>query len=69
MPTQTQTNVIYKDRLFKAIFGRQENKNWLLSLYNALNGSDYTNPDDLELTCEFIKEQSKRTIKSACIRF
>ena len=47
MPTQTQTNVIYKDRLFKAIFGRQENKDWLLSLYNALNGSDYTNPDDL----------------------
>ena len=46
----TQPNVIYKDRLFKAIFGRQEHKDWLLSLYNALNNSDYKNPDDLELT-------------------
>ncbi|MCI5830767.1 MAG: hypothetical protein SPJ89_04350 [Treponema sp.] len=50
MTTQTQPNVIYKDRLFKAIFGRQEHKDWLLSLYNALNNSDYKNPDDLELT-------------------
>ena len=50
MSTQTQPNVIYKDRLFKAIFGKQEHKDWLLSLYNALNNSDYKNPDDLELT-------------------
>ena len=50
MTTQTQPNVIYKDRLFKAIFGRQEHKDWLLSLQNALNNSDYKNPDDLELT-------------------
>ncbi|MCI5829099.1 MAG: hypothetical protein SPJ89_11885 [Treponema sp.] len=46
----TQPNVIYKDRLFKAIFGKEEHKDWLLSLYNALNNSDYKNPDDLELT-------------------
>ena len=50
MPAQTQPNVIYKDRLFKAIFGKEEHKDWLLSLYNALNNSDYKNPDDLELT-------------------
>ncbi|MCI5830506.1 MAG: PD-(D/E)XK nuclease family transposase [Treponema sp.] len=50
MTTQTQPNVIYKDRLFKAIFGKEEHKDWLLSLYNALNDSDYKNPNDLELT-------------------
>ena len=41
----------YKDRLFKAIFGRntEESKKWRLELYNALNGSSYTDPDDLEV--------------------
>lgn len=40
----------YKDRLFKFIFGNPENKEWTLSLYNAVNGSKYTNPDDIKLT-------------------
>ena len=41
----------YKDRLFKAIFGRntEESKKWRLELYNALNGSNYTDPDALEV--------------------
>jgi len=41
----------YKDRLFKAIFGRntEESKRWRLELYNALNGSSYTDPDALEV--------------------
>ena len=39
----------YKDRLFTFIFGNSENKAWTLSLYNAMNGSDYTNPDDIIL--------------------
>ena len=41
----------YKDRLFKAIFGRntEQSKRWRLDLYNALNNSNYTNPDELEL--------------------
>ena len=38
----------YKDRLFKFIFGNPENKQWTLSLYNAINGTDYTNPDDIQ---------------------
>ena len=37
----------YKDRLFKFIFGNSENKGWTLSLYNAINGTDYDNPDDI----------------------
>ncbi len=39
-----------KDRLFKIIFGRNENKAWTLSLYNAVNGLSYTNPDDITIT-------------------
>ena len=48
--TITGTNREYKDRLFKFIFGNPENKEWTLSLYNAVNGSSYTNPDDIKLT-------------------
>ena len=39
-----------KDRLFKFIFGNEAHKEWTLSLYNALNGTDYGNTDDLEFT-------------------
>ena len=44
---QTYTNREYKDRLFKFIF---KDKEKLLSLYNALNLSHYTNPEDIEIT-------------------
>ena len=37
----------HKDRLFKVVFGAPENKDNALSLYNALNGTDYQNSDDL----------------------
>ncbi len=40
----------YKDRLFRLVFGAEENKKYLLSLYNALNGTNYQNEDDLEIT-------------------
>lgn len=36
----------YKDTLFRFIFREKEN---LLSLYNAMNGTHYENPDDLEI--------------------
>ena len=42
-------NTTHKDRLFKFIFGNPEHKEWTLSLYNALNNSHYTNPDDIIL--------------------
>lgn len=29
----------YKDRLFTFILGREENREWTLSFYNAVNGS------------------------------
>ena len=40
----------YKDRLFRAIFDDLEHREWLLSLYNAVNNSHYTNVEDLEVT-------------------
>ena len=40
----------YKDRLFTFIFGREENRAWTLSLYNAVNGSNYTDPAAIEIT-------------------
>ena len=56
--TNSQTNLIqtahnreYRDRLFKAVFGRdnEHSKRWRLELYNALNGTSYTDPDTLEV--------------------
>ena len=50
--TKHSTNRQYKDRLFKAIFGRntEQSKQWRLELYNALNGTNYKDPDALKLT-------------------
>ena len=47
---QSRTNREYKDRLFKFIFGNPENKEWTLSLYNAINYTSYTNADDIQIT-------------------
>ena len=44
----------YKDRLFNFIFGSPENRKWTLSLYNAVNGSAYT--DEKEIEINTIKE-------------
>jgi len=37
----------YKDRLFRFIFSREENKAWTLELYNAVSGRNYKDPNDL----------------------
>jgi hypothetical protein len=41
----------YKDRLFKFIFGQEsdDSKKWRLQLYNALNGTNYNDPDALKI--------------------
>lgn len=41
----------YKDRLFRYIF---RDKKDLLALYNALNNSNYTNVDELEIVRHYI---------------
>lgn len=39
----------YKDRLFIRLFGYEDTKKDTLELYNAVNGSNYTDPDELTL--------------------
>ena len=46
-----ETQREHKDRLFKAIFGRNtdESKRWRLELYNLLNKTSLTDPDELKV--------------------
>ena len=46
LPRRFRARHTYKDRLFRTIF---RDKKELLSLYNAINGTHYTNPDHLEV--------------------
>lgn len=39
---KSKGNREYKSRLFSFIFGREENKHWTLSLYNAIHGTAYS---------------------------
>lgn len=45
-----RANRKHKDTLFRDLFGSQERKGNALQLYNALAGTDYDDPGDLELT-------------------
>ena len=45
-----EINQKYKDRLFRFLFGTEEFKKNTLELYNALNGTDYDDIDDIEIT-------------------
>lgn len=38
-----------RDRLFCYIFGSEMHKEWTLSLYNAVNGSAYTDPEQISI--------------------
>ena len=44
----------YKDRLFKAVFGSADRKEYALSLYNAINDTSYS--DSSELTLYMIED-------------
>ncbi len=48
MTNEPKVNREYKDRLFTFIFGKEENREWTLSLYNAVNGSHYTDASLIE---------------------
>ena len=41
-----RANAKYKDTIFRMLYKEKKN---LLSLYNAVNGKNYTNPDDLQV--------------------
>jgi hypothetical protein len=45
---KVNVNLKYKDRLFNFIYGSPENRKWTLSLYNAVNSSDYKDEDKIE---------------------
>ena len=40
----------HKDRLFSFLFGSESNKEWTLSLYNAVNNTRYTDAEDIQFT-------------------
>ncbi|MBQ7529752.1 hypothetical protein IJT10_07630, partial [bacterium] len=48
MAEEINVNREYRDRLFKFIFGNPENREWTLSLYNAVNGSNYTDANEIK---------------------
>lgn len=43
------TRTDHKDRLFQRLFGDPANKESMLSLYNALNHTSYTDEGELEI--------------------
>ena len=49
---ETKINRTYKDSLFRFIFkgDNEKSRRWLLSLYNALRGSNYEDSSQLEIT-------------------
>ena len=47
MPT---VNRKHKDRLFSFLFGSEANREWTLSLYNAVNGTSFTDPEEIQFT-------------------
>ena len=59
---ETQNNIVegqpqpkYRDRLFIAIFGKdnERSKRWRLDLYNVLNRTNYTDPNALTLIRDY----------------
>ena len=53
-----RANKKYKDTVFRMLFSNREN---LLSLYNAINGTAYENPEALEIvTLENVNDTTSR---------
>ena len=48
----------YKDTVFRMLFSDRKN---LLSLYNAVNQSNYKNPEDLEIVKCYLYGNKKRS--------
>ena len=46
----TTGNTQHKDRLFTYMYGSSGNDQWLLSLYNAVRGTDYTDASAIDIT-------------------
>ena len=46
----SNVNTMHKDRVFCSFFGRKENKEETLSLFNAVNNTSYSDADAIEFT-------------------
>ena len=46
----TKVNIQYKDRLFRLLFGSEEVRENIISLYNALNDTDYPPEHEFDIT-------------------
>lgn len=42
-------NDAYRDRLFTFLFGSEKHRDWTLDLYNAINGTDYSDPEAIAI--------------------
>lgn len=47
---RVKTNPQYKDRLFRVLFGSIDRRSNIISLYNALNGTNYSEDEEFEIT-------------------
>ena len=48
MDSELRINRKYKDRLFIYLFANEKNKRFTLELYNAVNGTTYNDPDEID---------------------
>ena len=57
----------YKDRLFQRVF---QDKRDLLNLYNAINGTNHQDPEELEITTlhMLLTEFDEKNLPSPCER-
>ena len=64
MSISVTVNREHKSTLFCYIFGAEENKKYLLSLYNAVNDTSYTNIEDIEINtiADFIYIRMKNDV-------
>ena len=64
-----RVNVQYKDRFFRLLFGSKALKDNILSLYNALNCTDYNNPSELKLSDAFINPDKTNKFEWTAIMY
>ena len=63
---KTKIKRTYKDSLFRMIFANKEN---LLSLYNAVNDTNYTNPDELTVLLQKVLPHHALSVMKATLCF
>lgn len=57
----------HKDRVFKYLFGNPANREWTLALYNAVNGSNYENAEEIEYNT-IVQHNRRRSVSGHQLR-